>query len=454
MTDLTMATASELSALYQSGTANPVTVTQQVLDKIARLNPQLNAFCFIDPTTTLAQAKASADRWHRGQHLSAVDGVPVAIKDSILTQGWPTRHASLTIDSNQPWKEDAPAVARLREAGAVFVGKTTMSEFGSTEQHSNSLLYGKVCNPWNLNCTPGGSSGGSAVAVAAGLVPVALGSDLGGSVVVPSAYCGVFGLRPSNGIIPQWPVDALELSTVGPMARCSADIAMIMNIITRPDIRDGTALPYHNVNYHCDNKISLSGKKIACVKSISGFNFEEGIIESLSKIVDYFLQQGAQVDFVGPDTESAIKIFYELILSKMWKQWSDIPEKKRHLAGRDLQRRAILAHRPDHTHDQLISRQRLITETRKFMQSYDVVLGPVTAMNSNKQNATTENTAPLSMVFCSTKQPTINVPIGVDANGMPQSIMMAGAMYDDIGILQLARAIEKQFPMPACPVQF
>ena len=193
MTDLTRATATELSNLYQSGAASPVTVTEQILAKIERLNPVLNAFCFTDPDTTLAQARASADRWRQGRPLSKLDGVPVAVKDSILTQGWPTLHASLTVDAEQSWTQDAPSVARLREAGAVFVGKTTMSEFGSTGHDSNSLRYGNVHNPWNLSHTPGGSSGGSAVAVAAGMVPVALGTDLGGSITVPSAFCGIFG---------------------------------------------------------------------------------------------------------------------------------------------------------------------------------------------------------------------------------------------------------------------
>lgn len=452
MTDLTQATAAELSSLYQSGAASPVIVAEQVLAKIERLNPTLNAFCFTDPDTTIAQAQASEQRWQQGQPLSELDGVPVAIKDSILTQGWPTRHASRAVDPNQSWAEDAPAVARLREAGVMFVGKTTMSEFGSTEQHSNSLLYGNVCNPWNLSNTPGGSSGGSAVAVAAGLVPVALGTDLGGSIAVPSAFCGVFGIRPSTGRIPQWPSDALELSATGPMARSTVDIKMIMNVITRPDVRDGTSLPYTNINYQVNNKILWSNKKIACIKSISGFTVDPDVAESVEKIVDYLLSQGAQVDFVSLDIESGINVFYELALPKIWKQWSDIPEENRHLVGRDLQRRAILTHKQYHTHDQLIHRQALITQTRKIMQSYDVVLGPATVINSNKQIASTENISPLSMFFCATKQPNITIPIGLDQNRIPQSVMIAGAMHDDVGVLEIAHAIESAFPMPGCPL--
>ena len=439
MTDLTRATATELSNLYQSGAASPVTVTEQILAKIERLNPVLNAFCFTDPDTTLAQARASADRWRQGRPLSKLDGVPVAVKDSILTQGWPTLHASLTVDAEQPWTQDAPSVARLREAGAVFVGKTTMSEFGSTGHDSNSLRYGNVHNPWNLSHTPGGSSGGSAVAVAAGMVPVALGTDLGGSITVPSAFCGIFGMKPSTGRVPQWPIDVLELSTVGPLARSMSDIALVMNTIVKPDVRDSTSLPYDHAWYNSDINCSLHSKKIACVDLMKD-----------AKILDYLTCQGAQVDFVSLDIELSIKIFDALLEPKMLQQWTDISEEKRHLAGRAVQRKAVLAHRQEETYLQLNKRHKLMTHMRKFMQSYDFILGPATAITADF--ARSEYVSPLSIFFCLTKQPTVTVPTGINSDGMPQSVMIAGAMHDDLGALQLALAIEKQFPMPACPV--
>ena len=441
MTDLTRATATELSNLYQSGAASPVTVAQQVLAKIDQLNPVLNAFCYLDPDTTLQQAQASAQRWQNGRPLSKLDGVPVAVKDSILTQGWPTLHASLTVDAEQPWTQDAPSVARLREAGAVFVGKTTMSEFGSTEHDSNSLRYGNVHNPWNLSHTPGGSSGGSAVAVAAGMVPVALGTDQGGSITVPSAFCGIFGMKPSTGRVPQWPIDVLELSTVGPLARSMSDIALVMNTIVKPDVRDSTSLPYDHAWYNSDINYSLHGKKIACVDLMED-----------AKIFDYLTSQGAQVDFVSLDVELAIKIFYALLEPKLLQQWTDISKEKRHLAGRAVQRKAVLAHRQEETYLQLNKRHKLMTHMRKFMQSYDFILGPATVIKPDQQSVLSAHVSPLSIFFCLTKQPTVTVPIGINSDDMPQSVMIAGAMHDDLGALQLALAIEKQFPMPACPV--
>jgi aspartyl-tRNA(Asn)/glutamyl-tRNA(Gln) amidotransferase subunit A len=432
MTDFTQATATELSSLYQAGAASPVTVAEQVLAKIERTNPVINAFCFTDAKTTLAQARASAQRWQQNCPLSALDGVPVAVKDSILTQGWPTLHASLTVDADQPWTEDAPSVARLREAGAVFVGKTTMSEFGSSTDNSDSILYGTVRNPWNLDHSPGGSSGGSASAVCAKLVPIALGTDFIGSISVPSLCCGIVGMKPSTGKVPQYPVDALELSVVGPMARSVADIALVMNIITNPDMRDGTSLPYNYIDYTQIFSNSLYGKKVACITP--QVNLE---------IIDYLKSQKAQVDFISLDPEVASKILNKLAESKLLRQWKDIPEQRRHLAGRDIQRRAILSHNPDDTHAQLVNRQRLITHMRKIMQGYDVLIGP--AIDTNMLSS-------LSVFFSITKQPTITVPIGIDSNGMPQSVMIAGAMHDDLGVLQLAHAIEKQFPMPHPPL--
>jgi aspartyl-tRNA(Asn)/glutamyl-tRNA(Gln) amidotransferase subunit A len=441
MTDYTLCTAIELTDLYQKGSASPVTVAEQVLTKIDQLNPVLNAFCYRDPDTTLAQAQASARRWQQNNPLSKLDGVPVAVKDSILTQGWPTLHASLTVDADQPWTEDAPSVARLREAGAVFVGKTTMSEFSSTEHDSNSLRYGNVCNPWNLSHTPGGSSGGSAVAVAAGLVPVALGTDLTGSIAVPSAFCGIFGMKPSAGRVPQWPIDVLELSTVGPLARSMADIALVMNTIVKPDVRDSTSLPYDHAWYNADINYSLHGKKIACVD-----------LTKDAKILDYLTSQGAQVDFISLDIELAIKLFGQLIEPKMWQQWTDIPKEKHHLAGRAVQRKAIFAHCQEETYSRLHKRHLVMTHMRKFMQSYDFILGPATVIELDQQSALTENVSPLSIFFCLTKQPTVTVPIGIDFNGMPQSVMIAGAMHNDLGVLQLAHAIGKQFPMPHPPL--
>jgi aspartyl-tRNA(Asn)/glutamyl-tRNA(Gln) amidotransferase subunit A len=215
-TDLADCTATDLLALYRSGQASPVEATQAVLARIDRLNPTLLAFCHVAHDEALAAARASADRWTRGVPCGALEGVPVSIKDLILTRGWPTRRGSHTVDPAQPWDVDAPVTARLREAGAVLLGKTATPEFGCKGE-TNSPLTGLTRNPWNLAKTPGGSSGGAAAAVAAGMGPIGIGTDGAGSVRIPAAFCGNVGLKPSFGRVPAYPLSPFgTVSHLGP----------------------------------------------------------------------------------------------------------------------------------------------------------------------------------------------------------------------------------------------
>ena len=239
--DLTQAPAHELLTLYRSGQASPVEVTRAVLQRIERVNPQINAFCLVDEKAAMASAQASEARWqaHRqqGTPVGALDGVPTSIKDLILTQGWPTLRGSRTIDPNQPWDVDAPATARLREAGAVLLGKTTTPELGMAVDTASSF-FGPARNPWDLTRSPGGSSGGSAAAVAAGMTPLASGSDGGGSIRIPAACCGLFGLKPSRGRIPTGPHygEIWEgLATEHVLTRSVRDSAAMLDVTAGPD---------------------------------------------------------------------------------------------------------------------------------------------------------------------------------------------------------------------------
>lgn len=442
MTDLTQATATELFQLYQSGAVSPVAVAEQVLSKIERVNPVINAFCFVDPETTMIQAQDSEQRWQQNCPLGPLDGIPIAVKDSILTHGWPTLHASQAIDPDQSWAEDAPAVARLREAGAVFVGKTTMSEFGFNAHDSNSLLYGKVHNPWNLANSPGGSSGGSAVAVAAGLVPIALASDLGGSIAVPSAWCGVVGIKPSTGLVSQFPTDVLELTTVGLMARSCQDLSTGMNIISRSDWRDSTAFAGGSLVFDLNSPYTLKNKKIACLAPIDQSN----------NVVQYLIDQSAMIDFVQIDAGVATEVFAKLLDPKLLQQWSDIPESLRQKTGRKIQQLAVIAHKKEKTYSHLLDRHKLIAHMRRFMESYDLIICPATVDSADNANNIVSDVSPMSVFFCMTKQPTVTVPIGVDSDGAPMAIMIAGAVYKDHNLMCAAHMIQSAFPMPACPV--
>ena len=453
MTDFTRCTATELADLYRTGSASPVTVVEQVLAKIERLNPVLNAFCFTDPATTLAQAQASERRWQQGQQLSDLDGVPVALKDSILTCGWPTLKGSRTIDPDQPWLEDAPVSARLREAGVVFVGKTTMSEFGSDNHSSNSIAHGIVCNPWNINQTPGGSSGGSAVAVSAGLVPLAIGSDFGGSIAVPSSFCGTMGLKPSFGRVPQYPNNGLNFSTVGPMARSAKDLAIAMNIITQPDVRDWMCLPQCGTDYTKDLNKEIRGLRVAHYQSLNN-NANKEIQTAVDTVATWLSAQDAEVKSVDIDVGDLENIFINLTIPELLQQWTDVPVDRQHLTDRKIQRQSILAHKKIDLYYWINQRKELIVNMHKFMQSYDVIIVPATTVTPDQITEINEEffLSLFSLLFYATQQPAVTVPIGLNSNSMPVSVMVAGAVYNEGCVLQVARALESAFPMPHPPL--
>ncbi len=240
--DLTQLSAAQLSRLYARGKLSPVEAMKAVLARADKVNPAINALCLVDADAALAAARASERRWKKGKELSPLDGVPVSIKELIRTRGWPARMASRLTDP-APADRDAPAVARLREAGAILFAQTTSSEYGH-KGVTDSPLHGLTRNPWNLERTPGGSSGGAGAAVAAGLGPIALGTDGGGSVRLPSSFNGLVGLKATYGRVPAWPPGLNgDLANTGPMARTALDCAMVMNAIARPDPLDATELP-------------------------------------------------------------------------------------------------------------------------------------------------------------------------------------------------------------------
>jgi aspartyl-tRNA(Asn)/glutamyl-tRNA(Gln) amidotransferase subunit A len=176
--------ATELLAAYRSGELSPVRATQDALDRAEKLNPEVNAYCLLDPAGAIEAAKASEERWRRGEPMGILDGVPTSIKDILLTVGWPTLRGSKTVNPDGPWRLDGPPVARVKEEGAVLLGKTTTPEL-AWKGVTDSPLYGVTGNPWNPQLTAGGSSGGAAAAVGLGMGPLSLGTDGGGSVPPP-----------------------------------------------------------------------------------------------------------------------------------------------------------------------------------------------------------------------------------------------------------------------------
>src|SRR3954464_11583889 len=260
--DLCALSAVELLDGYRKHEFSPVEVTRAVLERIEKLNPVLNAFNLVSDRA-LDDAKASEARWKSGATKGLLDGVPVSIKDIILTKGWPTLRGSKTVDPKGPWNDDAPATARLREHGAVLIGKTTTPEFG-WKGVTDSALTGITRNPWNPKKTPGGSSGGAAAALASGMAPLAVGTDGGGSIRIPCSFTGVFGIKPSFGRVPAWPLSPFgTVAHLGPMSRNVTDAALMLSVMSLPDARDWHALPYEPRDYRAGLEDGIRDLRIA-----------------------------------------------------------------------------------------------------------------------------------------------------------------------------------------------
>ena len=241
--------------------------------------------------------------------LGPLDGVPVSIKDLLLTKGWPTRRGSKTVDPAGPWPDDAPAVARLRESGAVLFGKNTTPEFG-WKGVTDSALNGITRNPWNLSKTPGGSSGGGAAAVAAGIGPLTIGTDGGGSIRIPCSFTGIFGLKPSFGRVPAWPLSPFgTVAHLGPMARTVGDAALMLNVIAQPDARDWYALPFDGHDYREAIDEGVDGWRIAYSATLGHAAVDPEIAAIVERAALRFAELGAHVEEIDLRFDGVDEIF-------------------------------------------------------------------------------------------------------------------------------------------------
>ncbi len=462
-TDLTQCPAHELIGLYRSGQASPVEATQAVLSRIDRLNPQLNAFCLVDADAALSAARASEARWqaHRrsGAPVGEPEGVPTSLKDLILTRGWPTLRGSRTIDPKQPWDIDAPATARLREAGAVLLGKTTTPEFGCKGE-TNSPATGITRNPWNPDCTPGGSSGGTAAAVAAGLGPLSAGTDGAGSVRIPAAFCGNVGLKPSFGRVPAYPLSPFgTVAHLGPHTMSVRDAALMMNVLKQADARDWTALPPDPTDYTVGLEDGIRGLRIAYSPTLG---YAKNVHPEIAAAVDAAVRQlqalGAQVEQVDPGFEDPLEITTGLWFLGAHTVWSGLSPAQQALTDPDFRAEAELGAQLSALQVQQLNQRRgvLGSHMRQFMQRYDLLVTPsvaVPAFEARAAGAVPMNPAsmlgwtPFSYPFNLTQQPAISVPCGLTRAGLPMGLQIVGPMFGDALVLRAARAFESVQPV-------
>jgi aspartyl-tRNA(Asn)/glutamyl-tRNA(Gln) amidotransferase subunit A len=457
MTDLelTELTAARLVEGYRKGEFSPEEVTRAALERAERIQPEVNAFVRLLGDEALAQARESTGRWRRGEPKGLVDGVPTTVKDIILLKGAPTLKGSKTISEQGSWDEDAPSVARLREHGAVFIGKTTTPEFG-WKGVTDSPLSGVTRNPHDPSRTAGGSSGGAAAAVALGAGPLALGTDGGGSVRIPAAFCGIFALKPTYGRVPLYPASAFgTLAHVGPMTRDAADAALLLDVIGVPDSRDWSALGPAPGSFTAGLAGGVRGLRVAYSPSLGGqVAVQPAVAAAVRRAVERLAELGAYVTETDPDFTDPVDAFHTLWFSGAARVTEQLSPRQRESLDPGLAEIRSAGARFSAL-DYLAAvdvRMELGRRMGRFHDSYDLLVTPtlpVTAFEAGVEvpkgsgHRRWTGWTPFTYPFNMTQQPAATIPCGKDGDGLPVGLQLVAARHRDDLVLRAAHALEE-----------
>ncbi|MEU6660922.1 amidase [Streptomyces sp. NPDC046821] len=453
MTDLTELTAEALVDGYRKGEFSPVEATRAVLRRIEEVDPAVNAFTRTDSGAALEQAEASAERWRKGEPQGLVDGVPVSVKDLLLQRGVPTLRGSRTVRAEGSWGEDAPSVARLREHGAVFVGRTTTPEFG-WKGVTDSPLTGVTRNPYDVSRTSGGSSGGSAAAVALGAGPLSLGTDGGGSVRIPASFCGIFGLKPTYGRVPLYPASPFgTLSHVGPLTRDAADAALMMDVIAGPDWRDWSQLAPVEGGFREGLRGGVRGLRVAFSPSFGGqVAVRPAVAAAVRRAVEGLAGLGAYVEEADPDVTDPVEAFHTLWFSGAARVTQHLSPAQRALLDPGL--REICAKGSGYSALAYLAavdvRAELGRRMGRFHSSYDLLVTPTMPLTAFEAGVEVPagsgfrrwtGWTPFTYPFNMTQQPAATVPVGTDPDGLPIGLQIVGARHADALVLRAAHTL-------------
>ncbi len=457
-TDLALLPATELLHGYARKTISPVEATRAALDRIDALNGKLNAYRLVDHDAALSSAKASEARWAKGEPLGLVDGVPTSIKDLSLTEGWSTMRGSKAVDPDGPWDVDAPFVARLREHGAVLLGKTTTPEFG-WKGVTDCPLTGITRNPWDPSKTPGGSSGGAAVAAATGMGALHQGSDGGGSIRMPAGYTGIYGIKPTFGRVPAFPLSPFgTVSHIGPMTRTVADSALMLTVMSEPDARDWYALPYDAADYRNALRPSVAGWRIAYSPDLGHATVQPEVAALVEAAVAVFRELGAIVEVVDSPIADSHDTFTAHWFTGAANLFTGFSEEQKAVIDPGLVEAAEAGARYSLL-DYLAAvkaREAMGTAMNEFHETYDLLLTPTLPQpafeaghevppGSNMRRWT--EWTPFSYPFNLTQQPAASIPCGLTAAGLPVGLQIVGPKGGDDMVLNASAAFESVMPI-------
>ncbi|HEX7629269.1 MAG TPA: amidase [Candidatus Methylomirabilis sp.] len=448
--------AIDLADLIRRKQVSPVEVVEALLGRIELVNPRLNAYCTVTADAARTAARAAEAAVLRGDPLGPLCGVPFSVKDLVITRGVRTAFGSRIYEHHIP-DEDAPVVERLCAAGAIMVGKTTTPEFG-WKGATDSPLTGISRNPWDLTKTPGGSSGGAAAAVAAGLAPLAVGTDGGGSIRIPASFCGVFGLKPTCGLVPVYPTpNTGTLSHVGPMTRTVRDAALMLQVLAGPDDRDPLSFPATGTDFTSGLETGVRGVRVAWSPTFGYARVAPEVRALAEAAARRFQDLGCQVEevervFADPDPIWA-PLFYAGVAARLepfLAEWRDridpglleVVEEGNRLSGVELIKASF-------------ARAAFYQEVRQFFQRYDLLLSPTLAVPPFAAGAERPPDYPggsrLSWVaftypFNLTGHPAATVPCGFTAEGLPIGLQIVAGRLQDRLVLRASAAFEAAVP--------
>lgn len=450
-------TAPQMITAFASGELSPVEATEATLRRIDDVNPKVNAFALVDADHALRRARESEARWRRGEPKGRLDGVPVSIKDVFLTRGWPTLRGSRTINPDQPWEVDAPAVARMREHNAVFVGKTTTPEFG-WKGVTDSTLEGITRNPWDMTLTPGGSSGGAAAAVALGMAPLAIGTDGGGSVRIPASFCGICALKPTYGRIPHFPSSPYgTLAHAGPMATTVTECALLLDVLSEPDSRDWSALESPAALFTAGLDAGVGGMRIAFSPALGFADVDPEIARVVAEAAEAFEKLGAIVEHADPGFTDPVDDFRILWSAGAAKSVEHLTAEQRTLLDpglREMCEQGLSFSAQDYL-EATNTRMAIGQLMGAFHDTHDLLLTPTVAvppfeagmdMPSGSDSRHWVSWTPFTYPFNMTQQPAASVPCGFTSSGLPVGLQIVGPRHSDARVLSAARAFEQARP--------
>ncbi|MEL7209346.1 MAG: amidase, partial [Actinomycetota bacterium] len=440
----------ELLSAYRRAELSPVDVIEDHLSRIARMQGSLNAFVAVDVEGARAAAHRSRDRWLEG-NARPLEGVPISIKDIVAMAGFPTGEGSRTT-SELSALVDAPVVARLREAGAILLGKTTTSEFG-WKGITDSPAWGTTRNPWDPAHSPGGSSGGAGSSLAAGIGMAAHGNDGGGSIRIPASYCGLIGLKPTFGRVPQAPTTSPYATLVanGALTRSVEDAALMLNVLSKPDIRDWHAVPYDNRDWRVGVNDGLSGLRFAYTETLGEAKVEPEVGHLCRAAIDRIATEGVSVielDTVIPPLRPQFEKYWQAGFAHRLRtipleRRDDLDPGFRSLAeaGLDVGVEAL--------DTAYAARSKLVNSLRRVHLDYDILLTPTTPTTAPPADTVYhsadfdrwEHAVPFTVPFNLSGQPAASVPVGLSSAGLPVGLQLVATHHREDLILRAARSL-------------